>query len=69
MLCDGGDGSDSAGTGGASIPNYLGHPTSDLWIEGSFRFLQADTRGLICMYQYRYRMLEEENKLTLLVFV
>lgn len=36
LLCDGEDGSDSAGTGGASIPNYLHHPTSDLLIEGSF---------------------------------
>lgn len=34
LLCDGEDGSDSAGTGGASIPNYLHHPASDLLIEG-----------------------------------
>lgn len=32
LLCDGEDESDSAGTGGASIPNYLHHPTNDLLI-------------------------------------
>lgn len=36
LLCDGEDGSDSAGTGGASIPNYLHHLTNDLLMEGSF---------------------------------
>lgn len=36
LFCDGEDGSDSASTGGASLPNYLHHPTSDLLIEGSF---------------------------------
>lgn len=36
LLCDGEDGSDSAGTGRASIPNCLHHPTSDLLTQGSF---------------------------------
>lgn len=55
LLCDGEDGSDSAGTGGVSIPNYLRHPASDLLIEGSFllgifretaEILFASTTGL-----------------------
>ena len=36
LLCGGEGGSDSAGTGGASIPNYWRHQTSDLLMEGSF---------------------------------
>jgi hypothetical protein len=36
LLCDEEHASDSAGTGGASIPNHLHHPTSNLWIEGAF---------------------------------
>lgn len=35
LLCDGEDGSDSAGRGGASIPNCLHHPTNDLLTQGS----------------------------------
>lgn len=35
LLCDGEDGSDSAGGGGASIPNCLHHPTNDLLTQGS----------------------------------
>lgn len=36
FVTDGECGSDSAGTGGASIPNCSHHPTGDLLIQGSF---------------------------------
>ena len=36
FVTDGERGSDSAGTGGASIPNCSHHPTGDLLTQGSF---------------------------------
>lgn len=47
--------SDSAGTGGASIPYHLHHRASDLLMEGAFIldfFRQNHLRELLCI-QYR----------------
>lgn len=41
------------GTGGASVPNSLHHPASDLLIQGSLLFHCCRAPGLICI-QHRY---------------
>lgn len=49
LFCDGEDGADSVGTGGASIPNYLHLPPSDLLIAGSFSLDSFRQTPEICL--------------------